>query len=873
MVQVRKLVLAIAAATALSSGMAQALELGELTLRSSANQPLNADIELLDVRDLTANDIKTSLAPAADFAKAGIARPGALDDLTFTPVLSINGRSVIRITSSKPVTEPMLKFLVQVNWPSGRQSRDYSLLLDPSKFSPEVAKAASQPIAPAATPAVSAPTPAKGPAQYTTTPRDTLWDIAQKVGRGASVQQTMLGIQALNPDAFIDGNINLIKTGQVLRLPDSQQSTALPQNQAIAEVARQNAAWREGRRLGPRAQQLDATRRGAGSAAPAEAEPSDKLSLVSGAGTKGKGRAGDAAKALNDKLAVTQESLDSTRRANDELKSRNADLQGQLDTLQKLLKLKSDQLARLEAASKGTPDAAAPSTSGASASTVPVVPVPVPVPVPAATAPASATAPISAQLTPSPASPATDATSVPAAAPVDKPLQNEAPAAAEPSSTDTLTSNPTLLYAVGGGALVVLLLLLLLLARRRKAQLESEKHMRMARALAEEAEYTHEDLEMPESSFDGIEKAAPNVHLSAAAIAASASAAAAADAAAHQPTTFAPPPPQTVIPTPALKPSAELPADVLPEVEQLITLGRFNRAAELLEAALERTPERSDLRLKLMEVYGRQGDRDGFIGQERQLVATGDNYAHVEALKNRFPAMVAVAAVAATAAAVAAEMDARYVQDLLKDEPGAADPLDTFDSDFDLSLEEFATEDEKSLKPSDFDNDLDFGSMLAEQKAPAEEPEIEAEKHDLSEFDLADIEEPPVKAHPADTDDFQLPDDFDLALAEEPEPVIQPPKADHASVTAELDKLSESLGRPPVAEPFAASKGGADDFDEEADFDFLAGTDESATKLDLARAYIEMGDHDGARDILDEVAKEGNAAQKTEANEMISKLA
>ena len=75
MVQVRKLVLAIAAASALSSGMAQALELGELTLKSAQNQPLLAEIELLDVKDLTAAQVVPSLAPEQEFSKAGVPRP------------------------------------------------------------------------------------------------------------------------------------------------------------------------------------------------------------------------------------------------------------------------------------------------------------------------------------------------------------------------------------------------------------------------------------------------------------------------------------------------------------------------------------------------------------------------------------------------------------------------------------------------------------------------------------------------------------------------------------------------------------------------------------------------------------------------------
>ena len=269
MVQVRKLVLAIAAASALSSGMAHALGLGELTLKSTLNQPLVAEIELLDVKELTAAEVVPSLASPEDFAKAGVDRQAFLNDLTFTPVLNASGKSILRVTSSKPLTEPMVKFLVQVMWPNGRLLRDYSVLLDPSKFSPQTAEAAAQPA-----PVQTGTTPVTGatkPAEYTTTPRDTLWEIAAKARNGGSIQQTMLAIQALNPDAFIDGNINRLKTGQVLRLPDQAQSTSLPQPKAIAEVAAQNTAWRQGRRYvakpGTGQQQLDATNRGRGEGA------------------------------------------------------------------------------------------------------------------------------------------------------------------------------------------------------------------------------------------------------------------------------------------------------------------------------------------------------------------------------------------------------------------------------------------------------------------------------------------------------------------------------------------------------------------------------------------------------------------------------
>ncbi|EJM65389.1 FimV domain containing protein [Pseudomonas sp. GM49] len=876
MVQVRKLVLAIAAASALSSGMAHALGLGELTLKSTLNQPLVAEIELLDVKDLTAAEVVPSLASPDDFAKAGVDRQAFLNDLTFTPVLNASGKSILRVTSSKPLTEPMVKFLVQVMWPNGRLLRDYSVLLDPSKFSPQAAEAAAQP---APTSSVAAPvTGATKPSQYTTTRRDTLWEIAAKARNGGSIQQTMLAIQALNPDAFIDGNINRLKTGQVLRLPDQAQSTSLAQPKAIAEVAAQNSAWRQGRRYvakpGAGQQQLDATNRARTDGAPAQAA-TDKLSLVSAESGKnrGKGAAGDA-RALSNKLAVTQESLDTSRRDNAELKSRMADLQSQVDKLQRLIELKNNQLAKLQAeGANGAPDAAT-----APAMSAELAPSPAVAPAPAETAPA-ATAP---EATPAPAEKPVEATS----------------GTSDDQKFNELLSNPVLLGLVGGGA-VILLLLLLLLARRRKAQQEAEKHLRMARALAEEQPFSA-DFDLPESSFEGLEVPSPSVKLATAPTPAPAPA-----------PVIAPVVMTTPIAAPLVAPAAEYSDDVLGQAQSHINAGRLNQAAALLEDGVKQEPQRSDLRLKLMEVYGQQGDRDAFVGQERQLVANGDNYAQVEKLKSRFPAMALVAAGGIAAAAVAAELDAQYVKDLLLDEPQALAPEpepvpfeDDLDSAFDLSLDDLDTitpvapapapapapEPEVAALPDlgefPLDDDLSFESVLQQQT------EIKENLDDLSDFDLdldlgaqpspamlaeddflLDLDEGvkdfPVAETPAvpeiALDDLELPADFDLSLADE----MDAPDAFAAElddVNAELESLSNSIGEPTFTEADAAL--GDDD-----DFDFLSGTDEAATKLDLAQAYIDMGDSDGARDILNEVVSEGSAEQKSEAREMLSRLA
>ncbi|MHC8325556.1 FimV/HubP family polar landmark protein [Pseudomonas sp. LB1P83] len=112
------------------SALAPALGLGDITLHSSLNQPLRADIALVDVGGLEEGELSVSLASAEEFTRAGVDRVFFLNDLKFMPVLRGN-RSLIRVTSNKPVNEPFLNFLVQLNQPNGRLLREYTVLIDP----------------------------------------------------------------------------------------------------------------------------------------------------------------------------------------------------------------------------------------------------------------------------------------------------------------------------------------------------------------------------------------------------------------------------------------------------------------------------------------------------------------------------------------------------------------------------------------------------------------------------------------------------------------------------------------------------------------------------------------------------------------------
>ena len=134
----------LAGAAVTYSAWTPALGLGEITLHSALNQPLRADIALLDATGLEENELSVSLATADEFSRAGVDRVVFLNNLRFTPILR-GSRRLIQVTSSKPVSEPFLNFLVQLNRPNGRLLREYTVLIDPPG-SPGVVPASDEPL-------------------------------------------------------------------------------------------------------------------------------------------------------------------------------------------------------------------------------------------------------------------------------------------------------------------------------------------------------------------------------------------------------------------------------------------------------------------------------------------------------------------------------------------------------------------------------------------------------------------------------------------------------------------------------------------------------------------------------------------------------
>ena len=194
-----------------------AVGIGDIVVNSYVNEPLSAQISVLDPQGLSESEVIASLASLEDFERLGIERHYTLGSLIFDTNMSGAQTSAISVTTENPVREPYLNFLVELKWPEGRVLREYTVFLD--------LRARQQ---------VDPPTPTSGPvglqrlndgltpSEYRVAPNDTLYSIAGRFrGEGVTIAQVMLAIKDVNPGKFLRDNINGIRAGELLEIPST----------------------------------------------------------------------------------------------------------------------------------------------------------------------------------------------------------------------------------------------------------------------------------------------------------------------------------------------------------------------------------------------------------------------------------------------------------------------------------------------------------------------------------------------------------------------------------------------------------------------------------------------------------------------------
>ncbi len=386
--QMNKLARHISAALlAAAPAASMALGLGEIDVKSNLNEPLRAEIELIYSSAAEAEAAAAKLASAEDFARVGLDAGMITQPLQFTVGRNSQGRYVVNVSTAAPVMDPFVDFLIEVSWANGRLLREYVVLLDPPLVAPSTsvpaivdqdAGTAAQPFTP------PAPTqqPYSGPSSSSASSTgsggsygpvqsgDTLWQIASErvPNSEISVQQMMMMLLQLNPEAFQNNNINLLKRGAILRIPSEDDFYSYSEDQAQADVRAQNQSWQEyvRSRTGTTPIVSDAgVTADVSSTPPATAASTDSrlqlrppASTIDGgnSATGGGANVGEMTE-LQTQLAGAREDLLTSEAENAELRSRVDELESLVERL-RTLNIEDSELAALQATLADGADAA-----------------------------------------------------------------------------------------------------------------------------------------------------------------------------------------------------------------------------------------------------------------------------------------------------------------------------------------------------------------------------------------------------------------------------------------------------------------------------------------------------------------------------------
>lgn len=873
----------IIAGLALSS-MAYAVGMGGINVSSALGQPLAVEIELVSVNKVYAG-MSAHLASPDVFKGAGIDYPYSLPKIKFVIDKRADGTPYLKLTTKDPVNDPFVSLLVELDWASGRLLREYTFLLDPPDYKPEQPKAeAVQPIEPAvaepqpevvqpesqatAVPpqvetqpmratapmdkqALAAAKPASQTAarslvsgSITVKRGDTLTKIAAQVQEpDVTLEQMLVALYRANASQFDGRNMNRLRAGKILRMPTDSEMANLSNTEAIKVIHAQAADWHAYRQklaaastaASEQAAQQEVSGKISTSVAdqtPAAKDSAKEVLRLSKGEAPGDKTMGGDAQALQDKIQSLEEEAVARNKALEDSNNRIALLEKNIKEMQHLLELKglpvpqAGEAAKAEAKSEAAVSAVAAAAPAASAV--------------AAAKPAAQPKPV--------------------AKPKPKPAPKLAPPPPPPppSLVDEIMGEP--LY-LGAGAAVLLALggLGLIAVRRRQAAKASTTFSPVGETTG--SHIAEPEVSSPENGdFTQQEDLAE-------------------DEQAEE-------------------------VDPISEAELFLNFGRDAQAEEVLKEALNKDPNNLRVQLKLLEIYANRNDANAFSSIARRVKDSGDAEAWEQAAEmgrkidpsnpmyggsgeavaeqaepeaaveseeaeNETPSVldfdlgfgVDEAATEQPAEEAVAEVEAQSepVAELAAEEPENTEVLSTEElraaqdapMDFDVSGSFRMPEPEaEQAAPQQEEGGLDFDvtstnpsmTPMSEEGAEAEEAAKSAENLDDLVFDV-------TATHPSTP-----------AMGQEEEETVaenKPMDFDLGDISLNLDGIGEEK---PAAEAPAA-EGGKDERWHEV-----------ATKLDLAKAYQEMGDAEGAREILEEVKRDGDEQQREAAQGLLDQL-
>lgn len=854
----------------LAPALASAAGLGRLTVLSALGHPLNAEIELVSVTKAEMGSLSARIAPPDAYRKANLQYNSALPGARVTIERRPDGRPYLKITTTRPVTEPFIDLMIDLTWSAGRILREYTALLDPPgvgamplgeapptvSASPEMrpapaapeAKAAplapapppvraapkppvsapaSRPIAPApaparaaAAPVEAAPAPLAGAKEYGPIERgETLTKIAMSVKpQGVSLEQMLLALYRANEDAFIQKNINLVRAGKILRVPDQEQVESISTSEAKTQIRTHVIVWRDySQRVAAAAGETKADSENVARGKivakvedSSESGPKDVVRISKGEPpATGVGKA--PARSAAERVRALEEEVVAREKALAEANERIVQLEKTIKDMQKLLALKSPGMAGAQQQAQQQAEPPAP------AMPEPARPeaAPAPQPKPEAAAPAPAKPQVAAKPEP------------PKVKPRPKPkVVTPPPSPAQPELMDqVMTAVRDPMYLAAGGGVLVLGGLALWMARRRRSR----------------------------EAVDVMSRDAPTL---------GPAAAAAAGVAASVDDTY-----------PAAMPEASATAgatddvDPLAEAEVYIAYGRDGQAEEILKEALGRNPNRADVKMKLLEIYAARKDSSAFgriAGElQKQIGGSGSEWLKVAAMGYALDPNNKLYAAGRGAEAPPPTPAPRTGQNLDIDLGiGGGSPLTTTDIELDSEAAAAVQAATQTVVDTGMATDVERAQRAAAEASAM--PDFKLEVPPLDEpAETAVQAGSGAAARDPGTIDFQ----------------IELPPAGPA--VHELPTVQEltSPGRGGIDFKLEIPEGGIDLGDKTSP---VSGQGvpttknghwyDVQTKFDLAKAYQEMGDKAGAKEILQEVINEGDADQKVQAKALLDSL-